>query len=416
MEVKKARLQAVEAVHKRLLRAHQPRCSARPSRSSWSRSRTAAPRPHAPRPDRPLQCYTAARRPRGRHRVAGHAVVRAGPPRGRADTLRPVAASTRTARTPPTVASATLDPMATQSDSSPNAPPLAPVVPTIVVILAVREGRLDVLLVQRSGPPEEDRWALPGGRWDGVEDLEAAATRVLERETGVTDLYLEQLFTADSLDSTRPSVAVAYFALVEPSTVRLREGEAWRPAWHAVDVATRPRVPQQRTSSTRPSRVSGRSLEYTNHRLRPAAGGVHLPRPARDVRGDHPEAAGPPELPEAHALDGDDRSHGRHPSRGRPPPRQALPLHLARAGLPVTPRPAIRQPTVGRAPSWRANPAAARGHRGRPRARGERAASAPRRRLPRHRASDQGHGARRGLHDKRRGLGVTQSVPRQPSH
>lgn len=113
--------------------------------------------------------------------------------------------------------------------------PESPVVAAIVVILAVREGKLHVLLVHRSGPPEEDCWALPGGRWDGVEDLETAATRVLERETGVTNLYLEQLFTADSLDASAPSLAVAYFALVEPSTVRLRKEESWRPQWHAVE-------------------------------------------------------------------------------------------------------------------------------------------------------------------------------------
>jgi len=153
--------------------------------------------------------------------------------------------------------------MAAQSDSSPQAPALAPVVATIVVILAVRDGRLEVLLVQRSGPPEEDRWALPGGRWDGVEDLEAAATRVLERETGVTDLYLEQLFTADSLDSNAPSLAVAYFALVEPSTVRLRSGEAWRPAWHAVDSLPDLAFRNNELIDHAVARV-GAKLEYTN--------------------------------------------------------------------------------------------------------------------------------------------------------
>ncbi|MCK9487680.1 MAG: NUDIX domain-containing protein [Dehalococcoidia bacterium] len=111
----------------------------------------------------------------------------------------------------------------------------APVVAAIVAIFAVRDGRLHVLLVHRSGPPEEDTWALPGGRWDGVETLEAAADRVLARETGVQDLYLEQLFTASGLDGAQPSVAVAYIALVEPSTVRLRQEEAWRPAWFPVD-------------------------------------------------------------------------------------------------------------------------------------------------------------------------------------
>ncbi len=139
----------------------------------------------------------------------------------------------------------------------------APVVATVVVIFAVREGHLHVLLVRRSGPPEEDRWALPGGRWDGVEDLETAATRVLERETGVTDLYLEQLFTADSLDASAPSLAVAYIALVEPSTVRLRTGEAWRPAWHAVGALPELAFRNNELIEQAVARV-GAKLEYTN--------------------------------------------------------------------------------------------------------------------------------------------------------
>ncbi|MDA1010769.1 MAG: NUDIX domain-containing protein [Chloroflexi bacterium] len=142
-------------------------------------------------------------------------------------------------------------------------PPHPPVVATVVVIFAVREGRLHVLLVHRSAPPEEDRWALPGGRWDGIEPLEAAATRVLERETGVTDLYLEQLFTASSLDSSSPSVAVTYIALVEPSAVRLREEEAWLPAWYAVDELPELAFHNNAVIDQAVARV-GAKLDYTN--------------------------------------------------------------------------------------------------------------------------------------------------------
>lgn len=141
--------------------------------------------------------------------------------------------------------------------------PQAPVVATVVVIFAVRAGRLNVLLVHRSGPPEEDRWALPGGRWDGVEDLERAATSVLERETGVTNLYLEQLFTTDSLDASAPSLAVAYIALVELSTVRMRTGEAWRPEWHPVDALPELAFRNNELIDQAVARV-GAKLEYTN--------------------------------------------------------------------------------------------------------------------------------------------------------
>lgn len=138
-----------------------------------------------------------------------------------------------------------------------------PVVATIVVILAIIEGRLQVLLVHRSAPPQEDRWALPGGRWRGIESLHATAARKLVEETGVENVYLEQLFTTSGLDPDQPSVAVAYFALVEASEVRLRDEEAWRPAWFAVDDL--PELAFSNNLVIRQARQRvGAKLDYTN--------------------------------------------------------------------------------------------------------------------------------------------------------
>ena len=86
---------------------------------------------------------------------------------------------------------------------------------------------------------------------------------MLERETGVTDLYLEQLFTASSLDASSPSVAVAYIALVEPSAVRLREEEAWLPAWYAVDELPELAFHNKAVIAQAVARV-GAKLDYTN--------------------------------------------------------------------------------------------------------------------------------------------------------
>jgi len=139
----------------------------------------------------------------------------------------------------------------------------APVVATIVVILAIIEARLQVLLIHRSAPPEQGKWALPGGRWDGSESLQASAQRKLVGETGATDLYLEQLFTMSGLDGAQPSVAVAYFALVEASKVRLREETAWPPAWHPVDALPPLAFANERVIEQAVARV-GAKLDYTN--------------------------------------------------------------------------------------------------------------------------------------------------------
>ncbi|MBM3139433.1 MAG: NUDIX hydrolase [Chloroflexi bacterium] len=140
----------------------------------------------------------------------------------------------------------------------------APLVATILVIFAVVDGVLEVLLVHRSSDPEQGGWALPGGRWDGSESLEDAASRKLVEETGARGVYLEQLFTTSGLDRSQPAaVAVAYFALVDASGVRLREEQAWRPQWHRVAALPPLAFENNRVIEQAVARV-GAKLEYTN--------------------------------------------------------------------------------------------------------------------------------------------------------
>ena len=107
-------------------------------------------------------------------------------------------------------------------------------VAVLVVILTVSEEELRILLIHRSGEPYLGSWALPGGLLLPPESLADAAARKLFEETGVSDVFLEQLFTFDDLDGEAGSVAVAYFALVDSRRVRLREEPAWEPRWHSV--------------------------------------------------------------------------------------------------------------------------------------------------------------------------------------
>ena len=100
-----------------------------------------------------------------------------------------------------------------------------------VVALTIREGSLAVLLVQRRDPPFKGQWALPGGfLWrhrDGSgelrdEDLDEAARRELEEETGLIAvaepqlgrLHLEQLRTygTPGRDPRARIITVAYLA------------------------------------------------------------------------------------------------------------------------------------------------------------------------------------------------------------
>jgi 8-oxo-dGTP diphosphatase len=99
-----------------------------------------------------------------------------------------------------------------------------PSVTVDLVIFTLRQDRLQVLLVKRKHWPFEGMWALPGGFIHMDESLEEAARRELEEETGVRDVYLEQLYTFGDPDRDPRTrvVTVAYFALVSSDHLKLR--------------------------------------------------------------------------------------------------------------------------------------------------------------------------------------------------
>lgn len=87
------------------------------------------------------------------------------------------------------------------------------------VIFGLDQGKLKVLLIQRANEPFQGQWALPGGFVDMDEDLDAAARRELEEETGVRDVFIEQLYTfgAPKRDPRGRVISITYFALVNLS-------------------------------------------------------------------------------------------------------------------------------------------------------------------------------------------------------
>ena len=99
-----------------------------------------------------------------------------------------------------------------------------PSVTVDVVIFTIRDRHLHLLLIQRKSWPFEGRWALPGGFVRPEETLEGAARRELSEETGVSNVFLEQLraFGDPGRDPRTWVITVAYTALLPSDRLVLR--------------------------------------------------------------------------------------------------------------------------------------------------------------------------------------------------
>lgn len=105
------------------------------------------------------------------------------------------------------------------------------------VVFGLDDEGLAVLLVERDLPPFEGSWALPGGYVHYGESLEDAARRELREETGLENVFLEQLYTFGDpdRDPRGHTVTVAYYALVNKRDHRVRAATDARDArWFPV--------------------------------------------------------------------------------------------------------------------------------------------------------------------------------------
>lgn len=105
------------------------------------------------------------------------------------------------------------------------------------VVFGMDHEDLKVMLIERGLPPFEGEWALPGGFVHVDETVDEAARRELEEETGLSKIFLEQLYTFSAVDRDPREriISVAYYALVNLLDHRVQAAtDARDAAWFAV--------------------------------------------------------------------------------------------------------------------------------------------------------------------------------------
>ena len=105
------------------------------------------------------------------------------------------------------------------------------------IIFGYDEGgrELKVLLLKRNFQPAKGNWSLMGGFLKNSEAIDDAAKRILNQLTGLTEVYMEQLYTFGEIDRDPGAriISVAYFALIKINASDLElvknHGATWVP-------------------------------------------------------------------------------------------------------------------------------------------------------------------------------------------
>lgn len=88
-----------------------------------------------------------------------------------------------------------------------------------------------VLLVKRSKEPFMNKWCLPGGYVNNDETSKEASNRILKKETGLTNVYMQQVGVYDAVkrDPRGRTISSSYMALIDRTVLKqdLSNDVAW---------------------------------------------------------------------------------------------------------------------------------------------------------------------------------------------
>ncbi|MBC8218811.1 MAG: NUDIX hydrolase [Planctomycetes bacterium] len=102
-----------------------------------------------------------------------------------------------------------------------------PMVTVDMAVFRFVRGRAEMLLVKRKHYPYQGHWATPGGFIEMDEELENAAARELEEETGLVNIKLEQMRTFGTVgrDPRGRQITIVFMGIAEKRHGRLKAGD-----------------------------------------------------------------------------------------------------------------------------------------------------------------------------------------------
>ncbi len=113
-----------------------------------------------------------------------------------------------------------------------------PMVSVDAIVFTPIKSKWHILLIKRGRYPFEGRWAIPGGFLEIDEELETAAARELQEETGLSGIPLKQMQTFGKCgrDPRGRMITVTFMGITPKDNNKIKAGDdAASAKWFDID-------------------------------------------------------------------------------------------------------------------------------------------------------------------------------------